>query len=309
MVDAEELAMKLKVDHDEKTALRIQFGTRATHVGLLSLYIAQSADFGQKLLQVLLVSFYSRSDLSMMMEEAWKRFNRRTLTSRVSKLSGLTWNLAEGSTRTQKMMMNGSAYIRDPPVVKRKDDLEKRAEYVLKKDLEHSCQTESYADCAIYVTSADTAFVTNQSKECHEKAKDPGRGPPKSAAERDKIRRREMSSGAPGGVEAVQQVLWIRSPIKQDLSVTLEACNRPSERSDKFGTEESLKQHLAGPRSPGYVRVRIVKFDMFSSSSAPRRQTEISTVIVVYPSDGPIANGSTRVNMVEVKQFLSLIHI
>ena len=37
--------------------------------------------------------------------------------------------------------------------------------------------------------------------------------------------------------------------------------------------------------------------------STARRQTEISTVIVVYPSDGPIANGSTRVNMVEVKQF------
>ena len=133
VVDAEELAMKLKVDHDEKTALRIQFGTRATHAGFLSLYIAQSADLGQRLLQLRSVSFYSRSDLSMMMEEAWKRFNRRTLTSRVSKLSGLTWNLAEGSTRTQKKMMNGSAYIRDPPVVKRKDDLEKRAEYVLKR--------------------------------------------------------------------------------------------------------------------------------------------------------------------------------
>ena len=68
VVDAEESVIKLKIDHDGKTADRsrigktlkrpsMQFGARLTHVRLLSLYTAQSTDFGQKLLQVRIVKF------------------------------------------------------------------------------------------------------------------------------------------------------------------------------------------------------------------------------------------------------------
>ena len=77
-------------------------------------------------------------------------------------------------------------------------------------------------------------------------------------ADREKIRRREKSSEAP---------------------VEQRNCKRPWERSVEFEAEKSLKLHLDEPRSHGYVRARVETFDMFSSSSAPRRQTEISTKV------------------------------
>ena len=39
------------------------------------------------------------------------------------------------------------------------------------------------------------------------------------------------------------------------------------------------------PRSNKYVRVRVREFDMFSSSSAPRRQTEMSTRVTWIDSE------------------------
>ena len=38
---------------------------------------------------------------------------------------------------------------------------------------------------------------------------------------------------------------------------------------------------LEKPRSSGYVRVRLVEIDMFSSSTAARRLTEISITVTV----------------------------
>ena len=38
---------------------------------------------------------------------------------------------------------------------------------------------------------------------------------------------------------------------------------------------------LEKPRSSGYVRVRFVRIDMFSSSTAARRPTEVSTIVTL----------------------------
>ena len=93
-------------------------------------------------------------------------------------------------------MMNGM--YADPSVAQIEDDLKTRDVFVWKKDLEHSRRTESCADGAIYVVSADTVFVTKQSKECREKVKELKESQAaESVADRDKIRRREKSSEAP----------------------------------------------------------------------------------------------------------------
>ena len=42
-----------------------------------------------------------------------------------------------------------------------------------------------------------------------------------------------------------------------------------------------LIRHLEKPRSSGYVRVRLVRIDMFSSSTAARRPTEVSTTVTL----------------------------
>ena len=52
---------------------------------------------------------------------------------------------------------------------------------------------------------------------------------------------------------------------------------RPWERSCRL----RLRRHLEEPRSPGYVQVRILEIDMFSSSTAARRPTEISTEVTL----------------------------
>ena len=126
-------------------------------------------------------------------------------------LTKLTWNLAEGSIRTQKTMIIGkeAAYI--PLVVQTEDGGRKRDVYVLKKDLEQLDATESCAACAMFTVSADTTLGTTQSKEYRERMKELSeRQAAESAADPDKIRRREKSSEA---------------PVKQ------RNCDRPLERS------------------------------------------------------------------------------
>ena len=119
----------------------------------------------------------------------------------------LTWNLAEGSIRTQKMMIIPRPRVRCcwvcPERMKRRDA------YVLKKDLE-SCVAESCAAGAICMKSADTVFVTMQSREYRERPSERSKLIESQAAERvadqDKIRRREKSSEAPVA-EKLQETL------------------------------------------------------------------------------------------------------
>ena len=109
---------------------------------------------------------------------------------------------------------------------------------------------------------------TKKSKECREKVKELKESQAaESVADRGKIRRIEKSS---------------KAPEKQ------RNCDRPSERSNEFETERSLERYLGGvvpsaqkPRKSGYARVRPVKIGMFSSSTAARRPTEVSTIVTL----------------------------
>ena len=72
-------------------------------------------------------------------------------------------------------------------------------------------------------------------------------------------------------------------------------CERPSERANEFETERSLEKLLGGvipsaQRSMkfDYARVRPVKIGMFSSSTAARRRTEISTRVYATVSGMPM---------------------
>ena len=60
---------------------------------------------------------------------------------------------------------------------------------------------------------------------------------------------------------------------------------RPSQWSERWLTilERSCcwRRLLEKPRSSGYVRVRLVRIDMFSSSTAARRPTEVSITVTL----------------------------
>ena len=122
-----------------------------THFRFL-LIEARKSDFGRNLLQGQVVSINSNSD-SLTIEETCQTFNMRFLTR-------LTCYLLQ-STKVQRKMLNGRS-DESREVVRKKDDRRKRDGIVWKKNSEHSRWTESYADGAIYVVSADTVFVTKE---------------------------------------------------------------------------------------------------------------------------------------------------
>ena len=61
---------------------------------------------------------------------------------------------------------------------------------------------------------------------------------------------------------------------------------RPAERSAEFEAETSLKRPLDDqePGSPGYVRARVAEIDESTSSSAPKRQSDVSLEDLVVTS-------------------------
>ena len=69
---------------------------------------------------------------------------------------------------------------------------------------------------------------------------------------------------------------------------------------------------LEKPRSSGYVRVRLVRIDMFSSSTAARRPTEVSIIVTlvvrtlkfgrIFPEKEASEEDSYRFSKTEIKR-------
>ena len=276
-----DLITRYKIIHDGKTADQKRIGKRwklsllqcreRTHYKLLKTE-AQELVFGQKLLQGRFVSVHSRSGclLTMIKEGVvyGHELDRLTHTDRwdpidLLKLHGLPRNLAEDSTRTQQKMIDGRS-DESWEVVQNEDDQEERNGIVRKKNSEHLRGAESYANGAIYAVSV--RIDTKRSKECREKVKELRKS---RAAER-------VADHEADPTDRVKESS--KAPERQH------GCERPSERANEFETERSLEKLLGGvipsaQRSMkfDYARVRPVEFGMFSSSTAARRRTEIST--------------------------------
>ena len=317
---AADLITKYKIGHDGKTADQrrtgkkwkmplLQFGERA-HFRLLKAE-ARKSGFGQKLLQGRFVGFHSRSGCLLMMTEKGvvrgQGFNRMTFTDRwdpsdLPKLRGLPWNLAEGRTKTPKPMLIGKEAARIPLVIQAPESGRKRDFYVLKKDYDQFGATEGCPACAMFAAGADTTLGTTHSKECRDRMKELiERAVEQNAADQAQIRRIEktkkqevtLQDAAVGptadvGVEAIPEATASSSTAGTDASsaAVQRKGKRPAERSAEFEAETSLKRPLDDqePGSPGYVRARVAEIDESTSSSAPKRQSDVSLEDLVVTS-------------------------